>query len=72
MKGGRRMTVKRPIKPTGILSHAQLLAAMAGLLLVVVPALVTGAVTVSSPAWAPGIFALTALAYVPVVVLIFT
>jgi len=57
------------IDPAGIVSPTQLLAAMFVLLLVVVPALITGAVTISSPSWAPAMFAVAAVAYVPLVIL---
>ena len=66
------MTAESRVDPTGRVSPKQLRTAMFVLLLLLVSALVVGAATISSPPWAPGVFVLTAVAYVPVVVLIFS
>ena len=65
------MTAESRIDPTGRISPKQLRTAMFVLWFLLVPALVVGAATISSPPWAPGVFVLTAVAYVPIVILIF-
>lgn len=61
------MATQHKIDPSGIVSPTQLLAAVLVLLLVVVPALITGAATVDNPSWAAGLFVIAAVAYVPLV-----
>ena len=65
------MSAESRIDSTGRADSRLVQATMLVLMLLLLPALVTGAVTVSSPPWAPGIFALIAVAYVPVVMLVF-
>lgn len=65
------MTAESRIDPTGRVSPRQLRTAMFVLLLLLLPALTLGAAIISSPPWAPGVFVLAAMAYVPVVILIF-
>lgn len=65
------MAAESQIDSTGSASPRLVQATMLVLVLLLLPALVTGAVAISSPPWAPGIFALIAVAYVPVAILIF-
>ncbi|MER5466831.1 hypothetical protein ABT010_40735 [Streptomyces sp. NPDC002668] len=57
------------IDPGGVLAPTQLLAAVLVLLLVSVPAFITGAVTATSPSWVPGMFAVAAVIDVPLTLL---
>lgn len=70
-QGGRKMAAESRIDSTGSASSRLQQATMLVLVLLLLPALAVGAVTVSSPPWAPGAFALIAVAYVPVIILIF-
>lgn len=65
------MAAESRSEPTGKISPTQLRTALFVLLLLLLPALVIAAATISSPPWAPGVFVLVAMGYVPVVMLIF-
>ncbi len=59
------------IDPGNIGTPTQLMAGCLALLLVVEPALIIGASTVSEPSWIPGLFAIAAVINVPLVLIFF-
>lgn len=61
---------RQQVDPGRVLTPTQLLAAVLVVLLVTIPALITGAATVDSPSWVPGAFAIGAVAEAPLAMII--